>query len=150
MDFSGVSVWFWVGLSLALFAAETIVPGAFMLWLGFAAAGSALVRLLFPELPLFWQWIVFAVFAFAATCAGWQWRKAHPPKESDQPALNRRVAQIVGVVVPLDSAIENGRGRVKIGDAFWQVEGPDLPAGTPVRIDGVHPHDSMLLRVRPA
>ena len=38
MDFSGVSVWFWVGLSLALFAAETIVPGAFMLWLGFAAA----------------------------------------------------------------------------------------------------------------
>ena len=149
MDFSGASVWFWVGLALALFALEALSPGVFFIWLGLAATGSAILRLLLPELPLVWQWIGFAIFALVATFSGWQWRRLHPPKPSDQPALNRRVAQIVGQVAVLDRAIENGRGRIKLGDAFWQVEGPDLPAGTPVRIDGADAADSMLLRVRP-
>jgi membrane protein implicated in regulation of membrane protease activity len=150
MDFSGASVWFWIGLSLALFALEAMSPGVFFMWLGFAAAGSAIVRWLFPEMPLVWQWIAFSIFALASAFAGWQWRRLHPPKQSDQPVLNKRAAQIIGQIVPLDSAIENGRGRIKVGDAFWAVEGPDLPAGTPVRIDGVDPYDSMLLRVHPA
>ena len=42
----------------------------------------------------------------------------------------------MGRVVPLERAIEAGSGRVKIGDAFWTVQGPDLPAGTPVRVVG--------------
>ena len=45
---------------------------------------------------------------------------------------------------PLESAIENGRGRLKIGDAFWQCEGPELPAGTRVRVVAVA---SMVLKV---
>ncbi|MFY8135984.1 MAG: NfeD family protein, partial [Aquimonas sp.] len=30
-----------------------------------------------------------------------------------------------------------GRGRLKIGDAFWRAEGPDLPQGTRVRVVAV-------------
>ena len=31
------SPWFWWGVALALFAAEALLPGTFLLWLGFAA-----------------------------------------------------------------------------------------------------------------
>ena len=34
---------FWACAALLLLAAETFAPGAFMLWLGFAAAGTFLV-----------------------------------------------------------------------------------------------------------
>jgi membrane protein implicated in regulation of membrane protease activity len=37
----------------------------------------------------------------------------------------------------LEQAIVDGRGRLKIGDAFWTAEGPDLPQGVRVRITGV-------------
>jgi membrane protein implicated in regulation of membrane protease activity len=51
--------------------------------------------------------------------------------------LNRRGAQLVGQVFPLESAIVDGRGRLKIGDAFWRAEGRDMPEGTRVRIVAV-------------
>jgi membrane protein implicated in regulation of membrane protease activity len=60
----------------------------------------------------------------------------HNDRVSDQPMLNRRVAQLIGRVVSLESPIVNGRGRVQIADAFWEVTGPELPAGTAVKIVG--------------
>ena len=49
--------------------------------------------------------------------------------------------------MPLEQAIVAGRGRVQIADAFWTVEGPALPVGTPVRVVAV---DGMLLKVQAA
>ena len=68
-------------------------------------------------------------------------------RASDQPALNRRTAALVGQVVVLERAIVDGRGRVQIADAYWDVTGPELPAGTRVRIVG---GDAMDLQVEPA
>ena len=48
--------------------------------------------------------------------------------------------------MPLERAIVQGRGRVQIADAYWDVNGPDLPAGTQVRIVGA---DGMTLVVEP-
>jgi inner membrane protein len=61
--------------------------------------------------------------------------------------LNRRAEQLVGTVATLDQAIEGGRGRVKIDDAFWTVEGADLPLGTRVRVIAVN---GMTLKVQEA
>ena len=61
--------------------------------------------------------------------------------------LNQRANQLVGRVAALDQAIVNGRGRVQIGDAFWDVEGPDLPVSTPVRVVAVN---GMTLKVQQA
>ena len=46
-------VFAWAAFALILFAAEAIAPGAFMLWLGFAAVAVFLAVLLLPlEVPL--------------------------------------------------------------------------------------------------
>ena len=129
------SAWFWWGAALALFAAEALLPGSFMLWLGFAALGTALVDLVVPMSPAA-QWMLFAVLSLVSVGAGWQYKKTHPKGETDQPLLNRRGAQLVGQVFVLESAILDGRGRLKIGDAFWTAHGPDLAAGTRVRVTG--------------
>ena len=140
------SQWFWWGIALALFAAEAVLPGSFMLWLGFAAVGTALIDLLIPMPPAV-QWMLFGVLSVVAVGAGWQYKKRHPSRDSDQPLLNRRGAQLIGQVFVVESAIIDGRGRLKIGDAFWTAIGPDLPAGARVRVVAM---DGMDVRVEAA
>ena len=125
----------WACLALALIAAETLVPGAFLLWLGFAAAAVWALLMVLPLSPL-WQAIAFVVLAFVSVGIYIRFfRDREAP--SDQPLLNRRGEQLVGQVFTLEQAIVDGRGRIKIGDAFWMAEGPDLPPGTRVRVVAV-------------
>jgi hypothetical protein len=127
------SPWFWWGLALLLLAIEALAPGTFMLWLAIAAAGTGLIDLVVPLGPTT-EWIVFAVLALVSVGIGWQVRRSRTPPEAGRPLLNRRGEQLVGEVFVLETAIVDGRGRLKIGDAFWTAAGPDLPAGTRVRV----------------
>lgn len=126
----------WAVLALLLFAAEAIAPGAFMLWLGFAAAALCVIVLAVPGMSVVAQVTAFVVLCFVSIHVYRRWFRGSG-RESDQPALNRRADQLVGTVVPLLQPIVDGRGRVQIADAFWDVEGPDLPAGERVRVVGV-------------
>jgi membrane protein implicated in regulation of membrane protease activity len=137
---------FWASLALGLIALETLVPGAALVWLGLAAGVMLLLVVFVPDLPLFWQAVLFIGLSFAIVGVYWT-RLRKTGIATTQPLLNRRGAQLVGQVHALESAIENGRGRLKIGDAFWSVSGPDLPAGTRVRIVAA---TSMVLEVEPA
>ena len=139
-------VFAWAAVALLLFAAETLAPGAFMLWLGFAAVAVFLGVLLVPEIPVLGQVAAFVVLGFVSIQVYRTWFRGRE-RQSDQPALNRRAAALAGRVVPLERAIAQGRGRVQIADAYWDVSGPDLPAGTDVRIVGA---DGMTLLVEPA
>jgi len=139
------SPWFWWGAALALFALEAMLPGTFMLWLGFAAIGTAVIDMVVPMSGAA-QWMLFGVLSLISVVAGWQYKQRNPPTASDQPLLNRRGAQLIGQVFPLESAIVDRRGRLKIGDAFWTAEGTDLPAGSRVRVVAM---DGMTVRVEP-
>jgi membrane protein implicated in regulation of membrane protease activity len=139
-------VFAWAAVALLLFAAEAMAPGAFMLWLGLAAAVVFVVVLLIPGIPLLAQVAAFVILSFVSIQVYRRWfRKREKP--SDQPALNRRTAALVGRVVPLERAIVDGRGRVQIADAFWEVAGPELPAGAHVRVTGA---EGMTLQVEAA
>lgn len=133
----------WAGLALLLMAAETLAPGVFMLWLGFAAAAVFALLLVVP-LPPVWQAVAFIVLAFLSIGAYVKFFRGKE-RESDQPLLNRRGEQLIGQVFVLEQAIVDGRGRLKIGDAFWVAEGPDTPQGTRVRVVSVQ---NMSLQVR--
>ncbi|MBB6367983.1 MULTISPECIES: NfeD family protein [Xanthomonas] len=136
----------WGALTLLLFAAESLAPGAFMLWMGFAAAAVFLAVLVFPDISLLLQVGAFVVLSFVSIQVYRTWFR-NRGRTSDQPLLNRRAEQLIGRVVTLDQPIHGGRGRAKVDDAFWVVGGPDLPAGSTVRIVGV---DGMTLLVQAA
>jgi membrane protein implicated in regulation of membrane protease activity len=128
----------WAAIALLLFAAEAMAPGAFMLWMGLAAAAVFLGVLFVPGIPVLAQVAAFVVLSFLSIQIYRKWiRDPGRERQSDRPTLNQRALQHVGRTVALERAIVSGRGRVKIGDAFWEVAGPDLPAGTAVRVVAV-------------
>lgn len=43
---------------------------------------------------------------------------------------------MIGQTATLSEPIQNGRGRVQLGDTQWLVKGRDLPEGTQVKITG--------------
>ena len=136
----------WGIAALLLIAAETLAPGIFLLWLGLAAGAVFALVWAVPGLSPMWQALAFVLFSFVSIGVYVKFirgRGAAP----DQPLLNKRGEQLVGRVLPLHEAIVNGQGRVKFGDALWTVEGPDLPAGTSVRVVGA---TSMTLKVEAA
>lgn len=136
-------VFAWLTAALLLVGAEVLIPGAFMVWLGVAAAAVFVIVWLIPGIPFLGQAILFVVLGFIAILISRKWY-GKQPVETDQPALNRRTAQLVGRVVALERGIERGSGRVQIADAYWEVTGPDLPTGASVRIVGA---EGMTLRV---
>lgn len=134
----------WAAIALVLIAAETFIPGAFLLWMGIAAAIVWLVVLVAPGLGLLAQVVLFAALSVVAVLAYLKWGRGRE-RPSDRPLLNRRAEQLVGRVVALDRAIEGGRGRVKLDDSYWVVSGPELEAGVRVRVIGAN---GMVLEVR--
>lgn len=136
----------WATIALLLFAAEAVFPGAFMLWLGLAATAVFVVVMVVPGLPLWVQVTAFVVLSFVSIQIYRKWFRGRE-RQSDRPTLNRKADQLIGQVVPLHCAIVQGRGRVQIADAYWDVLGPDLPAGASVRVVGA---EGMSLRVEQA
>lgn len=135
----------WGALALVLFAAEALAPGAFMLWIGIGAAAVFVMVAVFADIPLLWQVVAFVLLSVVAIQCYRRWGRSHD-RQSDQPLLNRRAEQLVGRVGVLDQPILGGHGRIRLDDAFWGVDGPDLAAGTAVRVVAVN---GMTLQVQP-
>jgi membrane protein implicated in regulation of membrane protease activity len=138
----------WWLFALVLIGAELVMPGYFMLWIGIAAAAVGVVLLAFPELSFFGQTIAFVVLAIASCWCYWRFLRPAADAPSDQPLLNRRAAQFIGRRYALESAIVNGRGKVKVGDSPWLAEGPDLPAGAEVEVVSVE-GTTLIVRAAP-
>lgn len=133
---------FWGCAALVLIGMETLASGIFLLWLGFAAAGVFVLLLFGLPMSVLMQTVVFVLFSFVSVGTYWKlFRKSG--LQSDQPMLNKKQEQLMGLVLTLETAIINGVGRVKIGDAYWQVQGSDTSQGTVVRVVAVH--DGVLL-----
>lgn len=126
----------WGALALLLFAAEALAPGAFMLWIGIGAAAVFVLVAVFSDIPLLWQVIAFVLLSVVSIQCYRRWGRSRA-RPSDAPLLNRRAEQLVGREVALQQAIVGGQGRVSIDDASWQVSGPDLQAGSLVRVVAV-------------
>jgi membrane protein implicated in regulation of membrane protease activity len=136
--------WMWLLGAIFLGIAELIVPGVFLIWLAAAAAATGLLTLAFGiDLPF--QFATFALLAIAAVYSGRRWYVNNPMPSAD-PLLNDRAARLVGRTVVVTQAIENGEGRVKVGDSVWSCRGADVPEGARVRITGA---DGSCLKVEP-
>ena len=118
----------WLGLGVALLAFELMFPGIFMLWFGLGALITASLVYLFniPNL------LAIAIFLLAGVALSYFFYQ----KQNKDPKflVNDSSNKMVGKIIILDESIINGRGRVKIADSHWTVNGPDLLAGTKVKI----------------
>ncbi|MGB8636452.1 MAG: NfeD family protein [Rhodanobacteraceae bacterium] len=144
----GMHYLWWI-LALLLFAGEVLAPGFFLLWIGIAAAVMGLVMLAFPGLGILAQAVLFAVLAFASCMVWWRWLRPRLGRNDDPAAqnLSRRGAQMIGRRYVLVEPIVNGRGKARVGDTQWLVEGPDMPRGAEVEVEGV---EGSTLKVRAA
>jgi membrane protein implicated in regulation of membrane protease activity len=138
--------WAWWALGVVLAAIEILTPGTYLLWPGLAAGVVGVLALLAPGLDWRIEVVVWVALSIISVIAARRYLKRHPT-ESDQPTLNRRASSLIGRSATLVEAITDGRGRAKLGDGTWSVTGPELPAGTHVKVVGA---DGAVLKVEAA
>jgi membrane protein implicated in regulation of membrane protease activity len=126
--------WNWLILAVVLLILETVIPGVQFLWFGIAAA---LIGVLALWIGFAWPLQVLAFALLSVVVVFWVRRYVRPDVTlSDLPDLNVRAQQYIGRLLTVEQAIHNGRGKVRVGDTLWAVEGPDAPAGSSVTVTG--------------
>lgn len=82
--------------------------------------------------------IWFVCFA-SAVFAIYFWRqyRSRQRELASPTAAHRLGLRHIGEALVLQAPIYNGVGRVRLGNRDWDVRGPNLPAGTRVRVTGV-------------
>jgi len=128
--------WHWWIAAAALAAIETFVPGAVAIWFAVSAAVVGALVLLVP-VPWQLQLVLFGVLGIVAIALFRNYARRNP-QQSDQPGLNQRGVQYVGREFTLIEPIDQGFGKVRVGDSVWKVSGPTLPIGARVKVTGVN------------
>jgi hypothetical protein len=119
----------WILLGLLLLVIEVFIGGGLFMWLGFSAVALGLLVLLGPlvGIHLSWQWQL-GLFGLGALLALYAWRRYL------RDPLSAGRAGLVGKVATLETDLHDGVGFVSVYDMRWRVTGPDLHAGTRVRL----------------
>lgn len=145
---SGLGAWSWIVFGAVLLGLEVFAPGVYLLWIGIAALLTGALSFQIGE-AAWWGWpaqvVVFLVLSIASVLVG-RYAFGSDKGESDQPLLNQRERQLIGQISTLEEPIRDGRGRIRLGDTIWLATGPDLAAGTRVRVAGA---EGTTLRVEP-
>lgn len=79
-------------------------------------------------------------FIFASTVFAlyfWAQYRSRRRELQSPTAAHRLGARYIGQALVLDAPIQNGAGRIRLGNRDWQVRGPNLPAGARIRVTGV-------------
>ena len=134
----------WLALGVFLCAAEILVPGMFLIFLGLAALVTGLIAWMVP-IALPFQIVIFVALAFVAVFLGRNFVRKNPIEEAD-PMMNKRGDRMTGETATVVEALADGSGRVKHGDSVWLARGPDTAKGAKVRING---SDGAVLLVEP-
>lgn len=77
---------------------------------------------------------------FAATVFSLHFWREHlkRQKELNSPLASHRSGHAhIGQVVVLDKGLQNGNGRIRLGNREWPIRGPNLPPGAKARVTGV-------------
>jgi hypothetical protein len=138
--------WYWWALAAVLLICEMMMPGIVFLFLAIGAAVSGLVLLLASTASLELQLFIFAIVSVASAVALRPILRRLQDRRGEA-GLNARGQSLVGKTFFLDQPILAGRGRVQLGDGSWIVTGPDMVAGSMVRVAAV---DGTELKVEPA
>lgn len=124
---------YWAIAGGVLLSLELLLPGVFLMWLGLAATGVAII-VAAVALSAESQWLLFAGLSVLAALIGWRWYQrnaAGSPGPLPEPGAVY-VGQSAVVVEPL----ADGHTRVRLHDSLWLAEGAGLTIGATVRVTG--------------
>ncbi|MGD9882689.1 MAG: NfeD family protein [Reyranella sp.] len=142
-----VIFWHWWAIAAVLLVLEMVLPGVVFMFLAIGAFASGLAVLVLADLSLEFQLTVFAVVSVASAVVLRPFLRRLAHGRAADRTINARADALVGRTIVLDSPILGGQGRVKLGDGSWAVTGPDMVAGTRVRVTAVRGTE---LKVEPA
>jgi inner membrane protein len=135
----------WLVAGFILCAAETIAPGAFLIWIGAAALILGAVEFVWP-LEFTAQLFLFAALVIILVLIGRRVYGSLDRRSAPEPLS--RAHGLVGREFFLDQPIVRGFGNIRVDDSVWRVTGEDMGAGAKVRVTGVE--EGALLRVAKA
>ncbi len=130
--------WYWWALAAVLLVFEMMLPGIVFLFLALGAVAAGAFLLVVSDLGLELQLFVFAVVSVASAVVLRPTLKRLQQGRPQDATINARGDSLVGRTIVLDAPILNGRGRVTVGDGSWTVTGPDMVAGSKVRVAAVN------------
>ena len=138
--------WLWIAGGVLLCAAEMLVPGVFLFWIGLAAMATGAALMLQP-LSLALALLLFGLAAIIFMLLG---RLVYGSlrKSEARPFLNQRAEGLIGKLFVLEQPIVNNAGRIRVDDSVWRIAGPDAAAGSRVKVVAVE--GAVLLRVEMA
>ena len=136
------AAWSWVIAGLVLAAAEILIPGVFLIWLGLAALATGLAA---AAISMPWQGQTLLFAGLAVILVGIAGRLHR--RGAGGPALNRPDRGLIGREAILEEPIVQGAGRIRFDDTLWRIAGPDLAVGERVRVTGI---SGTVLRVEAA
>lgn len=128
--------WFWFILTLVLFGLEMVVPGVIFMWLAFAAIVVGGIVLIDPSMGWEIQFIIFSVLGVVSVFTGRTYLRRNPIVSEDE-ELNDRGARYIGNKYTVERAMQNGEGKIRIGDTLWLVRGDfEADVGSKVKVIG--------------
>ncbi|GAA0776973.1 NfeD family protein [Roseibium denhamense] len=132
---TALGAWSWVIGGLILLSLEILAPGTVFLWFGVAALITGGIALGFDT---GWQINVglFLVLSLVSLVVGRKLMRNLASERGD-PGLNQRGSRYIGREFRLEAPLSQGAGRLSIDDTIWRITGPDLPAGTKVRVESI-------------
>lgn len=127
--------WIWLAIGVVLLIGEILAPGVFLLWIGLAGLATGLLVMVVPDLSFEIQGMIFAILSIVAVFLGRKVMKGQSLESDEAPTLNKKGATMVGQLYVLATPIENGEGKVKVGDSLWIARcETDIPEGQKVQV----------------
>jgi membrane protein implicated in regulation of membrane protease activity len=111
------SFWIWLVSGLVLIAAEVVISGVYLLWLGLGALTVGLFSAAWPHAPVWLQWVILALAMIGWVVVGVRWQRRSRANQPDM--LNTGLSAYVGARAQVSEGFVNGRGRIRLNDSYY-------------------------------
>ena len=112
--------WSWLSIGVLLMIAELIVPGTFIIWFGFGAVLTGLIFLIFEGLSISMQIFIFVIMSLISLAFGIRvYDKIFGPTKEKGNETPVGAQRYIGKTFIVSEAIQNGKGKVTVGDTVW-------------------------------
>lgn len=133
--FLSITIWHWLALAVLLLIVEMLTGSGFLLCIALASGIVAIIMAIKPDFYWAYQLSVFSFISLGSCILWWMHLKSRGGTYTNQAeGLNKRGHQYIGRIFTLEEPIENRRGKIRVDDTIWRIEGDDMPSGSKVKV----------------